>query len=336
MYSSHEIEAIVCNYPAECRPMRIEPLGMAGGMSGAQFWRVDSLRGTLALRRWPAEHPTPERLQFIHQVLFYAAARGITFLAVPIRTVAGESFVASAGYLWELAAWMPGSANYNQSPTQEKLSNAMTALAQFHLAVHDFALAGFADVAGAGLATSRHLSRLKELSKRESGELYRAISDRIWPELGPLARQFLETLPGRLPLAIQQLEALGGVTLALQPCLRDIWHDHVLFTGDSVTGVIDFGGVNIDTPATDIARLLGSLAGIDGAAWREGLAAYSRARPLSTDEECAAMALDASGTILAGCNWLRWIYIEERRFEDRPQVIERIRQIVQRCEMRLE
>lgn len=62
-----------------------------------------------------------------------------------------------------------------------------------------------------------------------------------------------------MPWAIEQLKPLADVSFRLQPCIRDIWHDHVLFDGDRVTGLIDFGAMQIDTPATDIARLVGSL-----------------------------------------------------------------------------
>ena len=73
------------------------------------------------------------------------------------------------------------------------------------------------------------------------------------------------------------------------------------------TGIIDFGAMDIDTPATDVARLLGSLVGDDETGWRTGLSAYSENRPLSADGTRAAKALDASSAILAGCNWIRWI-----------------------------
>jgi homoserine kinase type II len=132
--------------------------------------------------------------------------------------------------------------------------------------------------------------------------------------------------------------------LPLQPCIRDIWHDHVLFTGSRVTGLIDFGAVAIDTPATDIARLLGSLADVtplpfregpgEGSnepnVWHEGLTAYSAIRPLSEKESLAVTALDAAGPILAGCNWIRWIYSDRREFENRGQIYERFRRIVSR------
>ena len=131
----------------------------------------------------------------------------------------------------------------------------------------------------------------------------------------------------------------------MQPCLRDIWHDHILFTGDEVTGLVDFGAIDIDTPATDLARLIGFFSpprrgvglreerGLDEAeTWHEALAAYQTIRPLTADEIQAAHALDTSGTILAGCNWLRWIYVDGRVFENQNQVIVRFRRILQRTD----
>jgi homoserine kinase type II len=325
------ISAILGEYPAEFRPRRVESLGMAGGMSGAEFWRIDAPAGTLALRRWPHEHPTPERLRFIHGVLDHAAARGVTFVAAPIRTTRGESFIDRGGELWELARWMPGAADYERSPSHEKLLAAIKSLALFHQATSDFPIAATLRVARAP-AIGRHLTRLTELLSGGVQSLSQAISNYTWPELVPLARRFLERLPHHLPRAIRRLEPFENVSFNLQPVLRDIWHDHVLFTGNDVTGIIDYGAVDIDTPVTDIARLLGSLAGDDESGFRVGLAAYVEVRPLAGYEQHAVAALDASGTILAGCNWLRWIYVERREFPNRAQVVERFRRIVARCE----
>jgi homoserine kinase type II len=330
--SIRQIQEIVRQYPAKSQPTRIEPLGAAGGMSGAQFWRIESASGLFALRRWPIEYPSPERLRFIHDVLFHAAARGISFLAVPIRTTAGATFVSADGSLWELAPWMPGAADYERSPNDQKLAAAMSALARFHVAVSDFPKTATAQATVPPPAIARRLLRLRELSGRGTKDLSDAINTGIWPKLKPLAHRFLATLPKLLPRAIAQLEPISNIPLPVQPCIRDIWHDHVLFTGTDVTGIIDFGAMDIDTPATDVARLLGSLVGDDEAGWRAGVSAYSAKRPLSPDEERAAKALDTSSTILAGCNWLQWICCEGRQFEDHARVIERFRQIVIHCE----
>jgi homoserine kinase type II len=206
----------------------------------------------------------------------------------------------------------------------------MTMLAEIHLALADFPLAATQRVAGAPLSIINRLIRLSEMYNGGVQQLSLAITDYYWPDFAPLARQFLALLPDAMPRTIAELEPLAAATLPVQPCLRDIWHDHVLFIGDTVTGIVDFGAIDIDSPACDIARLLGSLAGDDAIAWPRGLAAYSAVRQLSVEERHAVTALDISGTLLAGCNWIRWIYVEGRQFENPAQVISRFRAILAR------
>src|SRR5262245_15833797 len=267
-----EIDQILSHYAAAGPFVRIEPLGNAGGMSGAQFWRLTTPRGTLVLRRWPSEYPTSERLRFIHAVRNYATRNGVSFLPVPIATRDGDTFIEHGGYLWELAAWLAGTADYERSPSDEKLRSAMAALAQFHLATADFG-AGQPHPAARRTARApaiiKRLDRLRALAGGGVAELSRAIDDATWPEFAALSRQFITALPQAIPPAIAKLEPIAEVPLPLQPCLRDIWHDHVLFTNDEVTGLIDFGAIEIDTPSTDIARLLGSLAGEASLLFRE-------------------------------------------------------------------
>jgi len=260
----------------------------------------------------------------------------------------------------------------------------MRALATFHNATATFSAFGVgrqteSTPINPESAVHRHLARLRDLTPRALADLAHAIRDDIWPELLPLARQFLAALPHAIPRALGQLEPLAHTALPLQPCVRDIWHDHVLFTGNEVTGLMDFGALAVDTPATDIARLVNSFADVTPIPFREGpgeglesagtvpfspapttgsttstsdvhqtiakrglspsapgraeywqlaLAAYNTIRPLSENETRAAHALSTSAPILAGCNWLRWIYIERREFENHVQVIERFHRII--------
>lgn len=332
---------VLAKYPPEYHAAVVQPLESAGGMSGAQFWRVECRSRACILRRWPAEYPSPVRLTFIHAVLRHGAADGCNILPVPVTTRTGETFVTHAGYLWELAPWMQGAADFQKEPTSQKLRAALRALAQFHIAVRDFPadkllVGGGRPEDAERIAPRRHLARLRELSSTTLSDLQAAVLNGTWPELAPLASKFLDTLPVALPRAIAQLEPIAKLALPMQPCLRDIWHDHVLFMGDEVTGFVDFGAIDFDTPATDIARLLGSLsdASTDSAAmWREGIEAYGTVRPLSDDEVRAAYALDQSAPILAGCNWIRWIHNEGREFDDHARIITRFRQICRKLRL---
>ncbi len=327
-----KIARILQYYPADCLPQAVEPLGSAGGLSGAQFWRIFAPSATLLLRCWPQEHPSPTGLQFIHAVLCHAADRGVDILPIPIMRADGQStFVRQAGHLWELTPWLPGNADYDRSPSVEKLHTAMRALAQFHVAVADFQrVPPLSVLRGPAPAITARLSRLHRLQKVGIDTLTRAITDTTWPALAPFARQFVAELPRVVPLALARLVPLADTLFPLQPCIRDVWHDHVLFTGDTVTGLVDFGATQFDTPATDVARLLGSLVGDEQIDWQVGFAAYNTIRPLSDQESLAVFAVHTAGTILALCNWIKWIYIDGRKFGQQAQVIDRIGQLVKR------
>jgi hypothetical protein len=310
-------------YRVAFRQAKIEPLGAAGGMSGARFWRITGSQDLYVLRRWPSEHPATYQLQFIHDVLSHAVQKGVTYLPLPIATNDGQTFVSHDRHLWELAPWLPGAANYHESPSANKLRSALIALAKFHEATKDFELhPGRSDESiaqvpvesGPAPGIIRRLERLHELQAAGAAPLKRAIAAADWPELAHAAHQFVELLPKAVPLATSLLTPLAEVPFVVQPCLRDVWHDHVLFVDN------------------DVARLLGSLAVDDAGEWQRGLEAYATIRPFSADELRAVAALDASSTVLAGCNWIRWVFVENRQFDDREQVGRRLALLLDRLQ----
>src|SRR5436190_22437536 len=100
---SPDVQAVLSYYALNSSLVRrIEPVGNAGGWSGSRLWRIGDASGReLCLRRWPAEHPSRERLGMIHAVLDLAAFK-MPIVAYPLRTGAGATFVEHAGHLWEL------------------------------------------------------------------------------------------------------------------------------------------------------------------------------------------------------------------------------------------
>jgi Ser/Thr protein kinase RdoA (MazF antagonist) len=116
----------------------------------------------------------------------------------------------------------------------------------------------------------------------------------------------------------------------LQPCLCDPWHDHVLFEGERVTGLIDYGAVKVDNVAVDLARLLGSLVPDDAERWQIGLEAYRRVRKLSLEEESLARVLDVTAVVLGVATWLRWLFEIKRDFGDPQAAIQRLGVLVKR------
>jgi homoserine kinase type II len=131
-------------------------------------------------------------------------------------------------------------------------------------------------------------------------------SARRWLELGrPAARQH-----------VAPLRRAAGRDVLLQPCLRDARPEHLLFCGDRVTGLIDFGAMAIESVAADLARLLGEWVGPDRVEWAAALEAYTAVRPLEAFE-IALVAVIAGATALLGAgHWIRWHFLEGRGFRD--------------------
>jgi homoserine kinase type II len=328
--SGHAVQAILSSFPAAQTAGQPVALGSAGGFSGALFWKVPAPPAVLCLRRWPREHPTPERLAYIHGVLQHIGERGLGQIPIPLRTASGETFVAREGYLWELSPWLPGKADFRQSPSPQKLANALGLLARFHLAAGSYP--GAPPRRGPSPGILERLERLESLQRGGARQLADSLHTVDWPALQHLARQILERFWQLAPAAQTSLNAAARREVHLQPCLRDIWHGHLLFTGEEVTGLVDFGALREDCPAGDVARLLGSLVGNDSQGWLTGLRAYEAVRAWPSDEAALVRAYDLGNVLLSGINWLRWIFLEARQFEDRQAVLARVQEIAGRLE----
>jgi Ser/Thr protein kinase RdoA (MazF antagonist) len=341
-----EILKLLKQYPGDCRPREITCVGGAGGFSGAQFWRLSTDRGLLCLRRWPVQSDPdwPARLRFIHDVLERVAAYGRPPVPAPIRNRTGETYFDLAGHLWELAPWMPGAADYFPLCRVEKLRAALTALAEFHRAAAECRGVALDFGSTAKLAPSpginrRHRQidmlrsgRLSEIAAavEASGSPQPSEQPEAWELLRKSAVQLLPLYRQLEDRTLRQLVAAESEKLPMQACIRDIWHAHVLFEGDRVSALIDFGAMRVDNVACDVARLLESMADDDSRLWQEGLAAYTAIRVLSDAERRLIVVFDHSTTLLSGINWLEWLFVERRTFDNLPAIAQRMAEIVRR------
>lgn len=348
-----ELTELLRAYPEEFRPRMVEFLGGAGGFSGAAFWRLATDRGPLCLRAWPAQDDPgwPARLRLIHDVLQTVARRGTPPVPAPIHLRGGATFFQHAGRLWELTPWLPGVADYFPLRRPEKLRAALAALAEFHRGAVESS-GGLNNGSGdLKLPHQKHtaspgiLRRLERISALRNGQLERIVAavesgamppkasdDDAWQSIRQQALRLVPLYRQAEPVVSRELATAADQKTPTQPCIRDIWHDHVLFEADRVSGLVDFGAMRIDNVACDIARLLGSVANDDAAAWHEGLAAYEEIRPLRETERQLAKIFDRSTTLLAGLNWLEWLFVEGRTFDDLPTIAERMAGIVERLQ----
>jgi homoserine kinase type II len=235
---------------------------------------------------------------------------------------------------------MPGTADYWNDPRPEKLRAAMTELAQFHIAASTFPLAERFDAPVEGVNSTAAQSPGIADRRRLVGwllagglrELRTAVSQNrlAMPALAERAEELFGLIAPRLPFLEKRLVEASRVETTLQPCLRDIWHDHVLFQGDRVSGIVDVGSMKTESVAADVARLLDSFCGNDETPWAAGQSAYESVRSLTVDEQSLAAVFRESQRLLAGVKWVQWVFVEHRVFGDPLAVVKRMEHILSR------
>ena len=328
MTAQNDYRRVLKAYPSIYQPRHVEHIGSAGGFSGAMFWRWQTELGELCLKRWPAEHPSAERLEFIHSVLRHVVKQGFGCVPLPLDTTSGNSYVAWGGHLWELTPWLPGIADDGQSPSEARLCAAMEMLARFHRTVASF------QSSRPTLAKSPTIvQRLEKLHSLAAGGLTAvaaAVDRRPDHVLAPPAGKIMAHFPGTAPEVERLLIAGMKHEVELHPCIRDVRQEHVLFSGSVVTGLVDFGAMRMDNVSADVARLLGSMAGDDVAQRQKALDAFSVVYPLSEVELGLVTACDRAAVLLSGLLWLEWIFVEKRRFEKQNEVKRRLDMILSR------
>ena len=283
---------------------------IAGGFSGAAVYRVETGAQSFCLRGWPGGRAglPRERILELHRWLAWLSSGGISEIAVPLPTVDGLTLASHNAQWWQLEPWMPGTADFDRNPSTVRLRNIVTALARLHLASERYVATPsgrqwFATRQSPSPAVNERLASLQRLSAFRSATVPPTVF-RADARQARLADRMAAILPQVAPPVADEMVALTAETVRLHPCLRDVWHDHILLAGDKVTGIIDPSAARTESVASDLSRLLGSLLGDDASRWETALESYSRVRPLSPIERRLVGALDRSGVILSAAHWL--------------------------------
>ena len=302
-------------------------LGNHDGFSGALIWRLKCPVRDFCLKAWP-DDVSAERLGWIHRLVREARSAGLDFVPRVLPTVEGPTFrgptvVELNGRCWDMCSWQLGEADFHARPTELRLKQACMALGKLHR-VWQTNHGSVEPCPG----VRRRLDALQQWQELLASG-WRPVVDFHDPISSVAAHAWIMVMD-TVPDAQRRLLPWRDVLLPVHPCWCDPWHDHVLFTGDLVTGLVDYGSVKIDHAAVDLARMLGSLVGDHAEMWSIGLKAYESVRPLSNQDRDLLPLLDRTGLVVAAVNWMRWLYHERREYPDRPAVGERLRQIIAR------
>lgn len=253
-------------------------------------------------------------VESIHRWLGEAA--GLGFVPVPLAALDGRTLHERGGRLWDVSPWLTGVSDSDVPPGPSRLRAGFAALAAFHQSLRSDRTRGPSPGLNARLREFEALlgggfTSLDGVVDRASGD-----------PLAPLAARWLTLARWTAPRLVGPLRRDAGRVVALQPCLRDARPEHVLFEGDRVTGLVDFGAMGIESVAADLARLLTAWVGPDRAARAEALRAYAAVRPLDDPETALMDAFGTTSAVLGAGHWVRWHFAEGRAFED-PGAVER-------------
>lgn len=288
--------------------VQVKPV--AGGFSGAKVFQVKVREDVVALKQWPNGQPSHSPLSTIHSWMEHARTNGITIIPAVQRTVTQQSCHVLDGHAWELLTWMPGQPV--SDPTENQLKQAVQQLHQLHQTWRRLQ----PPISAPCPAVLLQYQRLTEWRTEEWEPLRR--------HQNPLATQAALLLQAQIPYAIHTLQAWLNRKVLVQPCLADIWADHLLYEANQLTGLIDFGGARLDHPAQDLARLFGSWSLTASTPLDNHLLQYpDRSETMQT----LSRLLAQTGLIVSLSNWLRWLFLEQRPFANPEQCLQRMQLI---------
>ena len=292
----------------------------SGGFSGAHVWRGDDTTPRVALKAWPP-NISSERLLQIHA--WMTAARQLSFVPNVLPGVGGRTVFAHDGIVWDCCEWMPGESRL--APTAEEVAAACEAVARIHSA--------WAELAPVRGPSPGVRNRLRALA--ENDPLLRAGPNALPPvsaRLDPLLRRAVAVAARAAPRVVEALRPWEHHAFALQPCVRDLRGEHVLFSARAVTGIIDFGAAAVDHPAGDLARLLDDFAGADDALFDRGLAAYRIPRPSFDAPDDFVRLLARAGAVCSVLGWLVRLVVRREPVTNEAAIGARLSRLVARGE----
>jgi len=332
--------AELCRRWCAAAPVSIMPMGTPG-FSGSRVFAVElpGIDGWLVLKSFHAA-ASVEHARFVHRLVKHLRAEGLAQVPGVMPAVDGDTVVTDpAGTLWELASFMPGEVIPCPTPTQA--AAAATALARLHLAAAR--MLGYAARMGPSPGVVRRIDQARQLRAISWQSRRTALPEAAnSPQCADIVTRFDAAITIFASCGgdacLERVAAMRTGECLQQVVLRDVWCDHILFAdrrSSEVTGIIDLHAAGIDTPATDLARLLGSWHAPAESQqdtlcdrWPEAMMAYSIERRLTRFEAALIPFLHASAIVFGLDNWFRWTLDERRSFADPQRVLTRIDRLI--------
>ena len=125
-----------------------------------------------------------------------------------------------------------------------------------------------------------------------------------------------------------RLNEFATMELPLHPVVRDLRAEHLLFTDDQLTGLVDFDAMQMDSVAYDLSRLTSSMR-LNETQLHLALATYHAERPIQAAEAKLTQLLTGISRLLAPLSWVNWLVLEQRSFSNLAAVEQRLKEVAE-------
>lgn len=302
---------------------QIQRLKTDDGFSGSLLWKISSQESDYLLRCWP-DQTKRERIEWIHQVQSQIRESGFQFTPRLYQSENSQTFVNVDGRFWELASWMPGTSISRFDQAESRVLYRFGHLAQFH--IHSAKIpAATPTQSGCSSTFQERIELIEYFAAIPQEQIIAAIQRTQWSEFITTAVELLEAYRKQSQQLMLDLNSVKHLRFILQPCLRDARGEHFLFDSGEVSGLIDYGAMRMESVAVDLARLSSTTIRSSLAEQHDkAIARYEQYRPLSSDEKSLIPVLMNSSRYLTGMNWIRWVALENRQFDNPNGVLARL------------
>ena len=305
-----EIEKMFRLYKPENRPIAGKLQRLSGGFSGADVYSFEALSGKYALRVWPANFTSPDRIQELGLLAEFLNHNVSIPVAGPLRNLQDQFSFGWNTRLAHIEPFLNGQPIDSESPPRTQMTSAMKFLAECHHACANYMPTVISQprILQAGWGYSESLQYRLRLLNKQDDELkgsFRSHPNRLI--IDENFQQLIDQLSLQLqlwkPVVLQNLQMQAQQLRPVLPVFRDVWREHLLLVDGQVSGLIDINASSSDSVACDLTRYLGSVLGNDSEGWQAALEAYQTVRPLQPVEWDSLLTFDLSNLLLSstGC-----------------------------------
>jgi len=275
------------------------------GLSNAVVYKIESYRQVAALKRWPLAWDR-KRLAEIHRFQKFLSRDPESFTPQLLEWSHGDTLLETDQGCWELSDWRPGKPLETIGLVSDaQLIACAQGIARLHEGCRRY---------GVQVHVAPGLTQRRDGLMRLLGEPHRALH-RLLPIVESHRAQASSTMLLELATRAQRVaasavDAWEGWSRTPVQCswvLRDLWREHLLFRGEALTGILDFGAARIDWPGLDLIRALGTLMLDSDPRWSLALAQYVQRQPSIELDLGIAKWVHRVSVSLSAMQWLEWL-----------------------------